>query len=264
MLPAIMHAARHQVVFASSPARIVSLTVAEGQAVKEGDLLAVLESPDLETNLLRARHELKKLETLRNRGQSNPALLADAAISEEAIEKARTKVSALEKQQERLRIKAPFDAVVRDKNVEAKAGRYISVTEPLFTLIDPVATEITAYADEKVRDKLATGSAAEFFSDDRYLRKAGLKIDFISPAGGNTLAWPELASLHGGPLAVDDTGQGQVVPRRSLYEIRSNLPATAPTQIERGYLKVNTPSSSLFISWIKGLGAILRQEGKLG
>jgi hypothetical protein len=35
-------------------------------------------------------------------------------------------------------------------------------------------------------------------------------------------------------------------------------------QVERGYLRVTSPPSSIFINWIKGLGALFRQEGKLG
>lgn len=263
-IPAMMHAARHQVVFSSAPARIVSMSVEEGQAVKAGDILATLESPDLETNIRQARHDLQKLEILRSRGQSNPALLTEASLSEEAIEKARMKVTALEEQQERLRIKAPFDGVVRDKNVEAKPGRYIAVSEPLFTLIDPAATEITAYADENVRDKISIGSTARFFSDDRSVENDGLQIDFISQAGGNGLAWPELASVNGGPIAVDMTAEGQPVPRRSLYEIRATTSSAAPVQTERGYLRVGSPPSSIFMFWIKGLGSLFRQEGRLG
>lgn len=263
-LPAMMHAARHQVVFPSAPAHIISVSVAEGQAVKAGDLLAILESPDLATDLRQARHELQKLEILRSRGQSNPALLANASLSEEAVEKARVKVAALEEQEQRLQIKAPFDGVVRDKNIEAKPGRYIGMTEPLFTLIDPSATEITAYADENLRDKIAIGSRAEFFGDDRYTEAGGLVIDFISQAGGNNLAWPELASTNGGPVAVDMTGDGQGVPRLSLYEVRARMTGVAPAQVERGYLRVDSSHSSIFINWIKGLGALFRQEGRLG
>ena len=263
-IPAVLHAARHQLIFASAPAQIISLSVEEGQSVKTGQLLATLESPGLETDLLRAKQELKKLETLRSRGQSNPALLTDSNLSEEAIEKARLKVAALEEMKERLRIKAPFDGIVRDKNTEAQPGRYIGVTEPLFTLIDPTATEITGYADEDIRDKITIGSHARFFSDDRYVEKENLVVGFISQAGGSNLAWPELASTNGGPVAVDMTGEGDTVPRRSLYEVRATLSASAPAQAERGYLRITTSPSSIFVSWIRGLGALVRQEGRLG
>ena len=187
MLPAILHAAQHQVVYSPAPAEIISFSAEEGQEVKEGDVLAVLQSPDLENKLRLAKQELSKLETLRRRGQSDPALLADPALSEEAVEKARVKLRGFEEQKNRLTIKATFDGVIRDRNTEARAGRFIAITEPLFTLIDPASAEITAYADEDQRDKIITGNDAEFISDDRYMSLPDLKIDRVSQTGDSAL-----------------------------------------------------------------------------
>lgn len=263
-LPAILHATGHQVLYPPAPAKIVSLSVAGGSMVKKDDVLAVLESPDLETKLLEARQELSKLETLRRRGQSNPALLANTALSEEAIEKARLKVAGLEAQTRRLTITAPFDGTVRDLNPEIQTGRFIAVTEPLFTIIDPATSTITAYADENSRDKIATGSTAEFISDDRYLSLKNLALGHVSATGDSALPWPELASLHGGPIAADDAGEGRIVPRRALYEVRAAASAPAPSQIERGFLKISSAPSSIFMSWIKGLASTVRREAGLG
>lgn len=264
MLPAILHSADHQIFYPPAPSKIISLAVEEGEAVEKDDVLAILESPDIETKIRAARQELLKLETLRRRGQSNPELLANAALSEEAIEKARLKLSGLEGQKARLTIKAPFAGTVRDLNSELQTGRYIAMDESLFTLIDPAAAAITAYADEDSRDKITSGSAAEFLSDDHYLSLPDLSIDYVSQTGDSNLPWPELASLHGGPLAADDDGEGMAIPRRAVYEVRTSVPDIAPSQIQRGYLKVSSPPTSIFLNWIKNLGSTIRREASLG
>lgn len=263
-LPAVLHAADHQVLYPPSPAKIISLSAQEGKTVREGDILAVLESPDLEMKLRAARQDLAKIETLRRRGQSNPEFLQQSALSEEEIAKARLKLASLEDQKERLTIKAPFDGVLRDFNPELRTGRYIAIDESLFTIINPDAAIITAYADEGTRDKIALGSAAKFISDDRYLSLEKLFIDHVSQTGDQGLSWPELASLHGGPIAADDGGEGAIVPRRALYEVRAAAQGAAPARVERGFLKIASPASSIFFNWIKALGATVRREASLG
>ncbi len=263
-LPAVLHATGHQVLYPPVPAKIISLSVREGKDVKAGDVLAVLESPDLETKIRTARQQLSGLETLRRRGQSNPALLQDAALSEEAIQKVRLDVKTLEEQKNRLMIKAPFDGTLRDFNPELQTGRYIAATESLFTIVNPAAATVTAYADEATRDKISSGGVAIFVSDDRYVSLAPLSIDYVSQTGDTGLTWPELASLHGGPIAADHGAAGVIVPRRALYEVRATTDSPAPAQVERGFLKISSPPSSLFLNWIKELGAVFRREASLG
>lgn len=265
VLPAIIHAADQTTLYPPDASQITALYVEEGQDVKKGDPLAELASPDLDNKIAAAKQDLEKLETLRLRAQSNPALLNDDSISAEAIEKARVKVRLMEDRKQRLSIKAPFDGVIRDLNSDIQKGRFISAHEALFTLVDPSRAIVTAYATETEHDRIEHGALASFHPANVLTGTYVAKIDTVSATGEDDISWLELSSVYGGPIAADRDGQGQIATRRALYEVRADLDKNAPlATVQRGYLKVSTYKNSLFVNWIKSLGSILRREGKIG
>jgi len=190
LLPAVAHAAKHQVFYAPAPSEIMSIYVQDGQTVYEGELLAELRSFDLDLKLKQAGQELKGLENMKRRGQANGAVALDIALSDAAIEKARVKVAALETQKDRLAITAPFSGIVRDVNSEIQPGRYIRDDEPLFVMTNPEGgMVVTAFAPEESRDKIHDDSAAEFFSGDQCDdEKLSGGTSFIRWADGSRLA----------------------------------------------------------------------------
>ena len=265
LLPAAAHAGEHRQFYAPAPSKILAVHVTDGQTVQEGDVLAELQSPDLEFKLRAAQHTLETLETLRRRAQSDPAVILDPAFSDAAIEKARLTAVALEEQKKRLTITAPFDGVVRDLNMALQAGRYIRTDEPMFVLIDPDSgTVVTAYASEDASEKMKADAKAEFISTDRSIDLKGLAISVASSTGQSAIDWPELASLFGGPVAADRGEAGEIVPRRSLYMVQTAASAETLPMVRTGYLRVDTTPDSIFIIFIKWLGGLARQEAHLG
>ena len=263
-LPAILHAAQFQTIYAQAPSYISEISVKEGQSVSEGDILAVLESPELEKKSKMARQELKTLETLRRRAQSNPALVQNNELSDAALEKSRVNVEAYGKQQDLLIVRAPFDGVIKDMNTDIQQGRYIGIQEQLFTIINPQGTTVTAYATEDAREKIQSHSDAVFISDERDEEMRGLMIGRIADTGGDTVLWRELASVHGGPIPSDFDDMGAVKTRRTLYEVSATTDIQTLPVARRGYLKIETYRSSIFINIIKQLGALFRREGNVG
>jgi putative peptide zinc metalloprotease protein len=265
LLPAVAHAGEYRRFYAPAPSEILMVQVKDGQLVKEGDILAVLQSPDLEFKLRVAQHALDTLETLRRRVQSDPVAILDPALSDAAIEKARLTVVTLEDQKKRLTMTAPFNGVVRDLNMELQEGRYIRTDEPMFVLIDPDSgTVVTAYATEDESEKMNADAKAEFVSADRSIHLKGLALSVISSTGQSAIDWPELSSLFGGPVAADRSEAGEIVPRRSLYMVQTGAMAETLPMARTGYLRVDSTPDSIFIIFIKWLGGLARQEAHLG
>ncbi len=263
-LPAIIHAGTHETVYPPSPSRIVRLLVQDGEAVEEGQILADLDSSELDYQIKAATHELERLETLRRRGQSMVETLQSNELSEAAIQKAKLKLSAYKVQKERLIIKAPFSGIIRDQNPEIMEGRYIIPTDALFTIVDPKTTSVTAYATEDVRERIQPKGDAVFVSEFRNTRIDDLTLGYIADTGSTAIQWTELASIHGGPIEADLDADGVITGRRALYEMTAQSNQPISSRVERGYLHVSTPSSSILFNWIKELLSFSRRETNAG
>ncbi len=263
-LPAMAHAAGHEVMHAPYAAQVMVMEARDDAAVKVGDMLAMLESPALAHDIAKARQAVERLETLRRRARNMPEAQHSDELSDEALAAAQAKLAGLMAQHERLTIRAPFDGVVRDKDAEIKAGRFVMAGQPLFIVVDPRRVAVTAYATEEQREALALQGQAEFLSAQRDQRIAGVTVTRTADTGTNEIAWRELASVHGGAVAADMGADGTVVARRTLYEIRAEGDMAAPEQAVRGQLRVSGPARSIFANWIKGMASLFRREAGVG
>lgn len=117
---------------------IVALPVAEGRAVKKGDVICEIDAEDRPERLERARAALHKAELdyagaqrLRNRGLQSDAGLAQQEV---ALANARAEFKRASVDVSHLMIRAPFDGVVNQRAVEL--GNFIRRGEECATLLD--------------------------------------------------------------------------------------------------------------------------------
>jgi len=263
-IPAMVHAGKHETIYPPSPSRVVRLLVQDGESVETGQILAELDSPELDYQIQMAEHELGRLETLRRRGQSMVQPLQSHELSETAIEKARLKLQKLVEQKELLVIKSPFKGIIRDMRQDVIEDRYIAPSEALFTVVNPETTTVSAYATENEREKIMKNRDAVFVSQFHNLRIEGLLIDQAADAGDTAIAWPELSSIYNGPIAADLGAEGVITSRRSIYEVNASAASPAPDRTERGYLYVSSPPSSILINFFKELVSFIRHETNAG
>lgn len=268
VLPAMVHAGDHTVFYPPTAAVIEKISVRDGSVVAKDAVLAVLSAPDLDYKIQSAEQEVSTLETLRRRARSNPELMKEESLSDAALEKAKVKLASLRDAQKRLIIRAPFTGIVVDMNTDLLPGRIIGVVEPLFTLIDPSNVRVSAYATEDIQSSITVGSRATFIPLWQFSGGHPARVTMLAETGEDALPWPELLSLHGGPIAADAGLEGEPATRRSQYEIRADLEAGAdqglPVRAQPGRLYVETERRSLLSRWINTLLSIVRQEAKLG
>lgn len=259
-LPAMIHASSYEVMYTPYAARIAKMEAEDGQEVTQGDVLAVLESPALDHDSAQAQRDVERLENLRRRAQAMPEALRSDELSMEALDAARRKLAALRDQQDRLIMRAPFSGKIRDKGAEIVEGRYVMAGEALFSVVNTGRVAVTAYATESQRETIRADDSAIFLSIQRDRRAENLRVRSAATAGTTTPAWPELVSIHGGPLAADPDEKGQAVTRRTLYEISATGDQAAPGESLRGTLQVQGPARSILSSWIKGIVSLGRRE----
>ena len=263
-IPAILHAGQYSAVFPYAASHIDEILVSEGQNVHKGDILLRLSSFDLDKKIAVARQKVEKFEVLKLRMRTNPALLKEkfAALDME-LETARTSLTTLLRQKDDLIVLAPFDGTIRDMSPEIKAGRYVGKNDLLLRIVGSQDQQVTGYVDEADLGRITPDNQAVFIADAKPYEEIPLRISELATMDADILPWPELSSLHDGPLASEfDREQGRVVPLGSVYDIKLVPTQDLPdlSSVQTGQVRVKGQLSSPLMRFMGKLGGLFVRE----
>lgn len=276
--PAIIYAQSKEF-YAPTPARIETINVKNGQAVKQGDVLAVLSTKSWEQQLELAQQRLETLSLLRQRDLTDPELFRRRrnTINEE-IEAARVNLNSLTMKKNALTLIAPYDGVISDLNAETHAGRFISNTHPLFRIIRTQTPMVRAFIPErKLNDFQATtltSFRASYALMNTLLDIPTQKINATTPQSLEQLEFKSMSALYGGMIASqyvsdDNTGQRRLEPINAYYFVDIPLPdnaiknGTHNTHIISGEILSYSAKNSLLLSWVESFTTLARKEFNL-
>lgn len=167
-------------------AKIISIEVAEGNAVQKGQILIRLDDRVLESNLSELKIQIDLAQTVYDKQKS----LWDQNIgSEMAYLEAKNNLESLKKRMETLQsqidlyvIKAPFDGIVDE--IFPKIGELASPMSPLVRMVNLEQVYIKADVSESYLDKIKIGDTAivEFPSLGHSFKTTISRIgNFINP-----------------------------------------------------------------------------------
>lgn len=131
--------------------RVSSLNVKLGDAVKKGDLLAEIENDDARTTLQVAEAELKRRETM-----------GSLAVSKSDYDSARVAVGNARVQLDRTLIRAPYDGVISEVNLEVGQLSQITavIPKPPLRITDVAPRYVRVDIDEVDLPRAASGLPA--------------------------------------------------------------------------------------------------------
>jgi putative peptide zinc metalloprotease protein len=193
----------------------------DGQAVRAGEVLAVLVSAELEHKLQQA--------------QTREALLRweveqqafDADLREQGValrrrwEEARQTVVGLVSQIGQLTIRAPFDGIVQTSADNLSVGTWLPREEHLFDVIGPSGIKGDAFADESDIRRIVAGNAAIFVAALPGMSTLHCHVTAVDRVNIATLDAAAVASPYGGPIPAEfQPGTRQLVPLQATYRIR--------------------------------------------
>jgi putative peptide zinc metalloprotease protein len=194
------------VVRADSAGFYRELRIRDGQRVERGDLLAVLDNPELDNEL--ADLELKLAQAqIKSRRLERDGRLAEYQAELEAIH-------ALEKQREEkqaqvrgLQVRAPVSGVVVSRGLDALAGSYVRQGDPILAIGNERGKElqISVAQDEIDRFAAAVGQPLRMRFTGEGTTTAVLAR--LSPKASTRCPHLALCAPSGGPLAVRSVKQ---------------------------------------------------------
>jgi putative peptide zinc metalloprotease protein len=267
-LPALLSAEQLARIYVPVDAKVVSLQVRDGDAVKAGQPLMTLVSPELEVRIRLADVEVKRMEGLVASASMQAELYQDRLILEQEQLRAQAMLSALQRELEKLTVKAPHDGVVRDLEQDIVTGRWLEANRHLLTVVAPGAVEVTAWVSERDRDRVSVGNEAAFWTEGRRGPQAvNLKVTAVDTGAVRELDPVYHASLFGGDIAVTEAADGALVPQTALYRVRmkavESAGGVALVHRWRGSVVVEGQRQSLLLKGLAWMAGALIREGGL-
>lgn len=260
-LPAVMVAADHAQLYAPLAAKVAEVRVRIGQRVAAGEAVVRLSAPDLDFKLAQAERVLASLSAQAQALALNGGDPSRASIMLQQIAAARAEVQALERERERLVLKAPFDGVVAELAEPLGADEWLKAGEAVAFIADLSAVRIDAYVEEADLGRIAPGAAAVFVPADIAQPRIDARVSSLDETAVRVLTDLELASRHGGHIAVREAQNGQLVPEIPVYRVRAQTisPVTTSRTVA-GTMIVRAESAALVRSIFNRVLSIFHNE----
>jgi len=219
-LPAVVASETQARLYPPVPARVKAVFVSRGQEVRTGELLVLLEAPDLEQALHQTEIEIEALRRELDGRAAREDILTNVLVLENRLAAKLAEARGYRAQQQALALVAPADGRVTVLAPTLQPGRWLKRDELVVGLIAPQRMRIEAYVEEADLARVATGASGYFVPEDLNRPRIPVTLETIEPAGVDRLRRPSLASVFGGPLAVRrGTAENDLIPEQSLYRL---------------------------------------------
>lgn len=262
--PAVLEALQAQGLYAPVASEILQVAVKHGQQVKAGQPLLRLHAGMLAAQLTLARVRERTLAEQLARQPFDPELQQQGPVLFKQWQAAVQQVEGLQRQADRLVLKAPFDGRVADLSEAVAVGTVIAEGERLLDVIGPDGVKGEAFVDEAGLAGLARGNDAVFVPDSGERWAVHCKLGQIDRLNLPILDSPLLASTYGGPIATERREQG-LVPLQAVFRVRLEQcdSQRAPAREMAGVARLDGPYHSWLQRGLRWAMALFQREAGL-
>jgi len=269
-VPVVWRSSGFATLYAPFPAKLEAVLVKPGQTVAEGDLLFRLSAPDLDGKLRQASLRIDWMQEQIARLSSSREQLDRLRAMEEDLASVLAERQGLLDSLTRLEVRAPLSGTVTDLEDGLLPGRWVGPKLPLGIVVSPGPGELVGYVGEGDFDRLKPGAAARFHPDDPLQARRDARVQSVDPVSVTVLDVPALASLHGGPVAVEGqnglvsagaTNRSALAPVEAVYRIVFAVSGEGgPAHVTRGGARVEGEARSLAERFWRVAAAVLIRE----
>lgn len=226
-MPAIVEASKVNEIYASKNSFIKQISVKNGQNVKKDELLFILESEDLEYDILKAENHLVLLEYELNKIASDQKLLEQHFIIKEELKKVKEELKGYLKIKEELIIKAPFDGTIYLLDNIDKS-QWINKNKPIAYIYDSSSSKIIAFSNDRDVKRLKNIQQTKFIANNPEVKTLNANIQNISNISLNKLEYKELSSTYKGSIATKESqdktdGETSLITQEAYFKIEASF-----------------------------------------
>jgi putative peptide zinc metalloprotease protein len=160
---------------------IAEVLVSQGQEVKAGQLLAVLQNPEIEANAGVTSAELTLASSNLRQNQDQPASGKSAQAARERI-RLQKQLAVARSNLDALQIRAPFDGVITTPNIRQSVGQFLAAGDEFCRVSDPHTMKARIFVSDRDLNDIRPGATARVKVLPYAFRTYSGHVDQILPA----------------------------------------------------------------------------------
>ncbi len=250
-------------IFPPMPAQLDRIMVKDGQTVRRGQLLFVLDSPELQSQLVSVDSRIAGIKSQLAGSIGSAKLFENSQVLESMLTEAEAERSSDLENMGRLKIIAPHNGIFRDLAAGLYPGAWLASKQKLGLVLGREGTVAQVYVSETDIPRIKIGAHAKLVTHQSDAQSLDAVVTGIDETATHNLSEPMLASIHGGQIAArEDTG-GALIPNEAIYRV------TLKAQGNRGngmmtplVARIEGERSSVlwdFFRWLAGI--FVRESG---
>jgi len=265
--PAVIYPQQFVRLYPQEPGRIEQLDISAGQSVKAGDVLFVIDAPQINEELKIAEVEIDLARSRLARISANADDLAQRSIIESELGSSRARKQGLEERKSALIVKAPFDGTITEINPEILPGQWVGRGEQIAFLSAGIGSAARGYVAGNDSSRLAVNAPGWFVPDDISQPKVPVTLVAIAEAGAREIDIPQLSSHYKGAVAVHAATEGKrqkLVPVASQYAVVATIDGNdfLPSRSVQGVMLIDGKGVSFAErAWRRVLMVLFREAG---
>lgn len=263
-IPGVLQAKVYATVYPPASGRIMAVAVRQGQPVREGDTLLILENPKLVKDAKLAQTQVDQLDFRLQRQAGYADDRAQSQVIGESLKAKLVELDGLTEKQQNLLLRAPIDGVVVDHADSLYPGRWVNETLAVAYVINPRQPLIAGLAPVEEVSALAIGQEAWFIPDDLTRPSLHARVTEVRDVDEQDFSVPYLASIYGGDVPARKDAHGRVQAEQSVYRVELDVldQADQTVQAVTGRIHVTGKSQSLVArAWDRVVAVMIRESG---
>ena len=259
----MLFAERQALFFAPAGAMVDHVGAANGETVAEGDVVFQLRSPDLEREIDLAARKVSAQRLKLSFASLDTALRAEMATDWQELERLAENLGGMLARRDEMAMRAPFPGTVHDIPAWTATGSWVAAKEGLGILTGG-GSLVAVYVSESDWNRITPGGTGKFYAAGPGWDTAELTVIRKDAQAVTELAYPELASVLGGPLPVHKDAQGRLKPEQAVYRVLCRVDGAPGNQrpflVGNASLKGETRSLAAMV-WNNFMGLLVRESG---
>lgn len=256
-------AAQHTRLFPPAAARVNRILAKEGQQVAMGTALIQLEAPEIEARLQAVDSRIRGLQARLASTIGDPGLREHGQVLQQELVTAEAERTYMNEERARLQINAPHAGMVRDIDPGLYPGAWVRPQHVLARVISSGDAFAYIYVNESDVARIHEGAQARIVLHRPDSKAFDAVVTNIDRSASHNLPHPMLASNHGGPIAVRNTPNGELLSNDALYRVTLKAgPGTANQQMGLVVAHIEGERQSLLGLFLRQVaGTLIRESG---
>ena len=221
--PAVLEATNKVFIHSVSSGIITTVHVQQGDSVKAGQPILSLNSPGLENEIERAEKEYEVTELRSRRRASNIDDLENIQVVLEQLQELQSRLNGLYQMREELIVRAPIDGSIVDLDDKLHPGRWINAELQIAQVAQLDEFSLNGVIEGRNLSQVKIDQEAVFIPDEPEIDTIRAVVREIEDANIRVMDSLYLASPYGGPVAVREDDEKELVPEDSLYRIKFQI-----------------------------------------